>query len=148
MRGYSRFLILNRIVADYSSEFNNGDSGAFSGAKFLKFVQTIHLRLKSDLIASPLHLLARIRYPLFDYEFLSVMEQYVDERDKHERTPLNIAVIHGNKPIVKWLINQGATLELTDECGYTPLNYATKSGQMPEIQNALEQASSRSTSFK
>lgn len=49
--------------------------------------------------------------------------------DCRKRTPLHIAALHGHSECAKYLIEQGAQVQIFDEDGRTPLIAASQYGQ-------------------
>jgi len=47
----------------------------------------------------------------------------VDRRDRYGRTPLMVAAVQGNVPLLRRLLARGASAKLVDGCGFTPLYY-------------------------
>ncbi|RMZ48479.1 ankyrin repeat-containing protein [Aspergillus flavus] len=52
----------------------------------------------------------------------------VDARDRHNRTPLSWAIMNGQVEAVSLLLKAGAAIDLKDDIGGTPLEYAICSG--------------------
>ncbi len=62
--------------------------------------------------------------------------------DKQGRTPLIWAIINGDKalPLVKYLIDHGASLDAKDKDGITVLGYAQSDPPKPRLVEVLEEA--------
>lgn len=48
---------------------------------------------------------------------------------------LHIASYHGLTEIVRLLVSNGASLEVSDEWGYIPLHYAHEEGHVQEVES-------------
>ena len=57
-------------------------------------------------------------------ELLNRQDTHVDPSDGRGRTPLSYASSHANKTLVELLLKRGASPEITDELGISPMMYA------------------------
>jgi len=63
-------------------------------------------------------------------KYFIVRKSNIDRTDKKSRTPLHIAAVKGNIPIIELLADHKADLNLKDASGLTPLDLAVKYGRM------------------
>lgn len=74
-------------------------------------------------------------------QFLEIPKRYINISDKNGKTVLHYAVLEANKELVKWLIDQGASVNAKDKDSLSPYNYATnmmgEDGKYAEIINIL-----------
>jgi len=64
----------------------------------------------------------------------------VNERDVNGRTALHSAAIKGHLPLVNLLLENGADMEIENNLGEIPLDYAVYSGSEPIVQLLLQQS--------
>ncbi|XP_057659011.1 serine/threonine-protein phosphatase 6 regulatory ankyrin repeat subunit A-like isoform X2 [Diorhabda carinulata] len=64
-------------------------------------------------------------------------KQIVNLSDRRKRTPLHIAALHGHAECAKYLIEQGANIEVSDEEGRTPFIAAAQYGQTQIVEHLL-----------
>lgn len=57
--------------------------------------------------------------------FLSVAADLVDARDEDGYTPLHLAVIAGNRPLIKFLLSQNADVNSLDHERHSVVHWAT-----------------------
>lgn len=62
---------------------------------------------------------------------------YIDERDRYERTPLIWASTKGYLDIVKYLLEKGASINCEDISGYTAIYYASREGHVGIVEYLL-----------
>lgn len=70
---------------------------------------------------------------------LSRSAELLQSTDRHGRTGLHIAAMHGHFQMVEILLGQGAEINATDKNGWTPLHCAAKAGHL-EVVKLLSEA--------
>ena len=79
-------------------------------------------------------------YIVFEEEFKMFLEEYYDEEVEnyisHSSTALSCAIEIGNLEMVKFLVNNGANINLLIDEDYSALNYATKKGNLEIVSNS------------
>jgi ankyrin repeat protein len=65
-------------------------------------------------------------------------ENSINGKDSLGRTPLHIAIEQQNSQLVKYLLEQGASLESRDRDGTTPFLYAVKSENFPVVKYLIK----------
>ena len=61
----------------------------------------------------------------------------VDILNDNQETPLDLTACEGNVEIIRFLIDHGANLHVTDSNGSTPLHIASQSGQLEAVKLLL-----------
>jgi tetratricopeptide (TPR) repeat protein len=88
-------------------------------------------RFRDDLVGTPLHIVTETFLAKCIISAIPPGErkQVLNSQDEEGRTPLHVAIKHGNRALAKLLIKKGAATDKPDHSGQTPADMATASGK-------------------
>jgi ankyrin repeat protein len=75
---------------------------------------------------------------LFDQEKVVTQEKFIDKTNSLGYTPLHIAAYRGHENIIDFLLQNGASMQITDQYGYNALHWAASQGYVSICRRFLE----------
>jgi len=140
---YARNLRCNKISEVLTIRLESSLHEAISRSDYLQIERIVKEKCSSleevdEQGRTPLHLAVTLADNDVVVEFLACSGAQPNIKDFHGRTPLHDATIAGIKSYVTLLLECGATADLEDDEGMTPLDYARDSG-LPDMFDVLSE---------